>query len=147
MHRTGYPVTYFESAPHPPSERRTDAGQLPRGCPASFSFPLTAADDASGERLRKLHRDGAQAAAPPVEDPSDVLLGAQHHHPVVDAEAQVGQFLDEMGLQGVHLGDAAQPHVQDQVVRTGGDGAEPQFGQGAQEAVAASRCSAGTEAK
>lgn len=29
MHRTPFPVTYFVGAPHPPSERRTDAGQLP----------------------------------------------------------------------------------------------------------------------
>lgn len=31
----GLPVTYFVRAPHPPSERQTDAGQLPRGCSAS----------------------------------------------------------------------------------------------------------------
>lgn len=32
---TGPCVTYCVGAPPPPSERRTDAGQLPRGCPAS----------------------------------------------------------------------------------------------------------------
>jgi hypothetical protein len=29
VHLTPLPVTYFVGAPHPPSERRTDAGQLP----------------------------------------------------------------------------------------------------------------------
>lgn len=29
VHHTPVPVTYFVRAPHPPSERRTDAGQLP----------------------------------------------------------------------------------------------------------------------
>ncbi|GGX94354.1 hypothetical protein GCM10010324_45230 [Streptomyces hiroshimensis] len=31
--RAGHPVTYFLSAPHPPSERQTDAGRLPPWLP------------------------------------------------------------------------------------------------------------------
>lgn len=61
-------VAYFGSAPHPPSERQTDAGQLPpwllgvaflrRGCAAALrqgtlrveavNFPDTSAESASG---------------------------------------------------------------------------------------------------
>ena len=68
MHRTPVRVAYFGSAPHPPSERRTDAGQLPpwllgvaflrRGCAAApwpgtlrveaVNFPDTSAESASG---------------------------------------------------------------------------------------------------
>ncbi|GFH66455.1 hypothetical protein Sdia_25130 [Streptomyces diastaticus subsp. diastaticus] len=45
VHHDGYPVTYFESAPHPPSERRTDAGQLPPWLPGVVfsSAPLSPA--------------------------------------------------------------------------------------------------------
>lgn len=38
-------MTYFKSAPHPPSERRTDAGQLPRGCSASPLFGTVLSDE------------------------------------------------------------------------------------------------------
>lgn len=33
VHRAPFPVTYCVSAPHPPSERRTDAGRLPPWLP------------------------------------------------------------------------------------------------------------------
>ncbi|GGN59266.1 hypothetical protein GCM10012285_56230 [Streptomyces kronopolitis] len=33
MHRAPYPVTYCVRAPHPPSERQTDAGRLPPWLP------------------------------------------------------------------------------------------------------------------
>ncbi|GGU86282.1 hypothetical protein GCM10010498_50590 [Streptomyces cavourensis] len=39
VHRTPVPVTYFECAPHPPSERWTDAGQLPPWLPGVAVSP------------------------------------------------------------------------------------------------------------
>lgn len=65
MHRTPLCVTYFVSAPHPPSERRTDAGQLPPwllGVAFSPAGMPQGLPSGSGSRVGSVNSPGSDSA-------------------------------------------------------------------------------------
>lgn len=70
MHRSPVCVTYFVSAPHPPSERRTDAGQLPPWLlgvafsPAGMPHGLPSGSGSRVESVNSPEPDSADSAGP-----------------------------------------------------------------------------------
>lgn len=77
MHRAPYPVTYCVRAPHPPSERRTDAGRLPPWLPGVV---MSAAQErpCTGRRVEAVNSPNPQD--PAARDDSAVICSAKGCH-------------------------------------------------------------------
>lgn len=74
MHPAPYPVTYCVRAPHPPSERRTDAGRLPPWLPGVV---MSAARErpSAGRRVEAVNSPHPQN--PTARDDSAVICSAK----------------------------------------------------------------------